>query len=706
MMDKNRCLFCGEFNPVDAEKCSICGMPLISDDVSLSGDMDDIIMQSEQDLPDDEKTPDRESVGQDTGGEDEQPDWLNGLRKQTAGTREFRNEDGQQAASEGEAFSDLESSIWYRDVLSAEESSLEDLKQEESIDPQSLTSADEATEEELSEKESDQILAWLDDSEVENIDLDDFAKDIQPELEHPEFSTTPFTPEILGEHTPADQITSPVHETEGSLDRLEESQNEDGNASESGSFEDLRQSFIEGTQIEAEEFEGESAELNYDLAQLAGDLDFSPVDLSWVGKDDFDAGTDSTASESDPLQNHIPLSLENTQGGTDAPSEGGFEGSTNFEIPEWLKSMSPFGSRGEDEPGNIRSGSYVEKAGPLAGLVDAIPAEPDVVSSAKSSPLSPRLQITKLQKTHARLLAEMIDGGEHNQHDAQKQAPDKRMVARIIIALLLFATVLFSSYLGWAPQKPSPSVGVEAFMAKKLVDDLPESSYVFVAIDYSPGYTAELEIEAEILARHLLDQGHHLMFVSTNPLGPILAGRVMDRLKKVSPAYSDPSYTILGFIPGGAVGIRSFAQNPPGMFPRDIDGQPVWDAPGLMNQKTLSDFPLLAVITENPERFREWIEQARPLMNDSKLLMIVSAQNEPVVRAFIDPNLRKVDGLVSSLGGSAEYAILMGDYSILSDLWSPHAYAATAAFGLIIVLGIMNTIARRLKSDQNDEAQK
>ena len=86
-MNEIRCPLCGEINPADAKRCRACEMPLISDEFGMNSE-------------DQEFTIDAELINQDKSGntisalenqeqdrENVDFDWLNGLRKQTAGTR-------------------------------------------------------------------------------------------------------------------------------------------------------------------------------------------------------------------------------------------------------------------------------------------------------------------------------------------------------------------------------------------------------------------------------------------------------------------------------------------------------------------------------------------------------------------------------------------------------------------------------------------
>ena len=81
------------------------------------------------------------------------------------------------------------------------------------------------------------------------------------------------------------------------------------------------------------------------------------------------------------------------------------------ELPSWLVGMRP---DAPVEPMPLAAGASssepVEGAGPLAGLRGVLPAEPDISKAEKPPVYSVRLQVSEIQETQAKILAELVAG--------------------------------------------------------------------------------------------------------------------------------------------------------------------------------------------------------------------------------------------------------------------------------------------------------
>ena len=259
----------------------------------------------------------------------------------------------------------------------------------------------------------------------------------------------------------------------------------------------------------------------------------------------------------------------------------------------------------------------LENAGPLAGLVGALIAEPDIIPSIKPPSYSSTLRASEPQKIQARLLSQLIAAESEAvllPHSAHIR-PQK--YGRIVIALLLFATAVISTVFN-IPAVSPPAISAEVFVAKKLVDDLPVNTPVLVAVDYLPGFSAELENGLGTVLDHLISKGHFLTFVSTSPTGPLLAERLVEGLQSRSSSSVLLEYANLGFIAGGPMGILAFAEDPRSSLSNEFQARQVWENKALLNVESIADFSLVVVAAENPETSRAWIEQAQPQMGESR----------------------------------------------------------------------------------------
>ena len=149
----------------------------------------------------------------------------------------------------------------------------------------------------------------------------------------------------------------------------------------------------------------------------------------------------------------------------------------------------------------------------------------------------------------------------------------------------------------------------------------------------------------------------------------------------------------LGYLPGGTVGIRSFAESPRQVMPFALDGTDVWGSGPLAGIKSLSDFAMVLVITESPYTARSWIEQVKPLLGDKPLVTVVSARAEPAVRPYFDGEPRIVQGIVAGLPGGAAYEQYAGAGPTWRvNYWDAYSIGITLIAVMLLVGGVVNII--------------
>jgi hypothetical protein len=98
------------------------------------------------------------------------------------------------------------------------------------------------------------------------------------------------------------------------------------------------------------------------------------------------------------------------------------------------------------------------------------------------------------------------------------------------------------------------------------------------------------------------------------------------------------------------------------------------------------------VITENPDTARMWIEQYQPQLAGKPLIMILSAQAQPIVRPYYEGSPQQVQGIISGTAGAAAYENLLGRVGIARNHWGAYSLAIVAACVLIIVGAIINAL--------------
>ncbi len=391
-------------------------------------------------------------------------------------------------------------------------------------------------------------------------------------------------------------------------------------------------------------------------------------------KDIFgDEGLEETASEEETLE------------GEDQPDLA------QADLPGWIEAMRPVEAATKDLPKVEEDSNLVESIGPLAGLKGVLPAEPDISQVKKPPAYLIKLQITDLQRANAALLEQMIKTEELPRAIPKRPVISSQHILRILIAFVLIFAVVWPLVMG-GPQLQGPAFFPGAAATSQLITALNPDSTVLLAVDFEPGWSGEMDAVAAPVVDHLMLKGAFFALVSTTPSGPPQAEQLMNFVRQHEDAQLQGGlrYTNLGFIPGGPAGLLSFAQTPQQVLPVSQDGTHIWESGPLADVKDLADFGMVVVITENPQTARTWIEQVHPSMGDVPLVMLTSAQAEPLVRPYYDSAPQQVQGLVSGLAGGMAYENLTGRPGAASNYWNAFGLGLAVAAALIIVGGIFN----------------
>jgi len=401
--------------------------------------------------------------------------------------------------------------------------------------------------------------------------------------------------------------------------------------------------------------------------------------------------------------------------GQSLPDEGQVESAESEselapgEFPSWLEAIRPVGDEAQTVPGR-GTPERIESAGPLAGLSGVLSAEPDHVRPRKSPIYSLKLRVSANQRTHADLLQGLIESEGRAQPLPQRRGISSQHVLRWAIACVLWGAVLWSVTTG-KQEAPLPAYTEETAEVNRLISQLPGEARVLLAFDYEPGLSAEMDAAATAVVDHLMLRGAYLTLVSTSPTGPILAERFLMKTQTDHHYTSGVNYVNLGYIPGGAIGLLSFVENPQRTLPYTLDMVAAWESeahpglPALQGVQRMNDFELLMVIVDDPDLARAWVEQVQPQLNEpdtlTSLVMVTSAQVEPVMRPYFEANPRQVHGFVFGLRGGAAYAQLTGRGELPRTYWGPYGFGLVVAALLILIGGlVLSSVSLLARSPQ------
>ena len=372
------------------------------------------------------------------------------------------------------------------------------------------------------------------------------------------------------------------------------------------------------------------------------------------------------------------------------------------QLPSWLQSIRPVESAAPSAPAMEEREKLVEKVGPLAGLAGVLPAEPEYAQLSKPKSSLVKLQVSDHQQAHITLLENLLAEEGQTKPVAAGPVITSQYFLRLLIGLVILVSVIAPLWLNrqYLPLTRPGGISQEVYDFQDSLSGLSTGAPVLVAFDYEPSFSGELDAIAAAVFSDMAGHGAQLVAISTNPTGPVLAERfIVSRLADLV-----PSYINLGYIPGGATGLLAFAQSPREVDPFDLRGVKVWETAPLAVVNNLSDFAMVVVITENPDTARSWIEQVQPFLKAAgkPMLMVLSAQAEPMVRPYYDSVPRQVNGMVSGLAGAAAYESITGTVGVARLYWDAFGVGLIIAAALILVGGLANLVLALLaKPDQS-----
>lgn len=367
---------------------------------------------------------------------------------------------------------------------------------------------------------------------------------------------------------------------------------------------------------------------------------------------------------------------------------------------EWGKSAEGESKLQADEFSKLAASGTSERsesAGPLAGLSGVLTAASINVRTRKTPTQPIKLRVSENQRGHADLLQGLVESEDQAHPIPYRRGISTQNVLRWVIILVLWGAVLWSVITN-KQQAALPGYTEEIAEVNRLINKIPTEERILIAFDYQPGLSAEMDAAASAVVEHLMQRELYLTLVSTSPTGPILAERFINAQTGYD-YVSGVNYANLGYVPGGVIGLLSFVENPQSTLPYTLDMVAAWEneshpaLPALQGVQSISDFGLLLVIVDDPDVARAWVEQVQPQLSDSDtstpLVMVTSAQIEPVMRPYFEANPRQVDGFVFGLRGGAAYAQLTGLGELPRTYWGTYGFGLVVAALLILIGGLL-----------------
>jgi hypothetical protein len=373
------------------------------------------------------------------------------------------------------------------------------------------------------------------------------------------------------------------------------------------------------------------------------------------------------------------------------------------DLPSWVQAMRPVDAVVPELASTSLSDSKVfESRGALAGLQGVLPAAAGFLPTSKPKAYSIKLQASEEQQSHALLLEQILAAETAPVPIGSFSVLATSRGLRWFLAFLFFVVltaVLFMRTQIFAMPVGFPAEEVSALNIVK--DSIPEDARVLVMFDYEPSRAGEVEAAAVPMFDQLIRSRHpRLTFISTNATGAILAERFISSGPLAEIGYQSGSqYLNLGYLPGGQVGIRAFAENPAqtAQYPFlqnsnfldfSIPAQSQ-TFPPLEGVSSLSNFGALILITDDADSARAWIEQTTPTRGAVPFVVVSSAQAAPMIQPYYSS--KQISGLVSGLHGGVLFEQNNeGRSDTVRRYWDAYSIGMLLAMALMLGGGLLN----------------
>ena len=389
--------------------------------------------------------------------------------------------------------------------------------------------------------------------------------------------------------------------------------------------------------------------------------------------------------------------------GSEQPAEPVSEELAQADLPEWVKEMRPIESIIPGETQMPEAERHAERSGPLAGMNGILQAEELVYQYKKPPVYSIKLRVTEKQRGQSSQLDTILAQETQPLMIPPQAKRVQGLLLRVLIAVLILGVLIAPPLLGMNPlAMPMLSPGESEQMFDQIENSLQENAPVLLAVDFEPAFYGEMKLSALPVVDHLMAQNARIVVVSTRPAGPALAEQLLSEAARQRSAFDLAEQTInLGYLPGDMISLLEFARQPAFAAPAALNGEYAWDKPILQGVTNMQDFAQVIVITDTAETGRAWVEQVQPLMGETPLMMVTSAQAGPMMAPFVESN--QIDGMVSGLLGGVMYAQRTQQETPATSYLASYQIGTLLAFGLTLVGAVISGGMALFKREDKDE---
>ncbi len=348
-----------------------------------------------------------------------------------------------------------------------------------------------------------------------------------------------------------------------------------------------------------------------------------------------DADADILADSSGGTLELTPVSDEWTAILNDLPPAVPLEEMlSKAEIPDWVMALKPAELTGEAP--KAQPAGPEETFGPLSGLRGVVTIEPVIALPRVAGPLKQFL-VSPEQQQQVALLRQLSQNGQSTDTAVTtKISRDISGWLRPLFALVLIIAVVLGLR-GETPVEIPGEVPV-ALSGVQFAVNRATSHNVLVAFEYTPAMAGELTPAAETLLAHLQQNESPTLTISQYTTGATLAEQIGGR-----------SVTHLGYLPGGAIGLRWLGEclnenaNCDRLFGRPLTAD---------EQRQLQNVALIIVLTSDRQSLVNWIEQVGA-SDDRPMVAGVTQALAPIAAPYFET--QQLEGVLNGVPGTAVY---------------------------------------------------
>ncbi len=229
----------------------------------------------------------------------------------------------------------------------------------------------------------------------------------------------------------------------------------------------------------------------------------------------------------------------------------------------------------------------------------------------------------------------------------------RRLDTRILYAIAL----LIIAWLYYAPAPIPIPVSEYTNVFYKTIQNLPPKSVVLLTSDFSARESPECYPGLVAITEQLLSKDLRLVVTTLNVQGYVFVDNALRERNAWARKKYGVDFVNLGWIPGEAAGVASFAKDIRSVFKRDYYGTPVDDLPIMKGVNSYQDIVMVIEVYADQPGVEIWMQQ------------MVARYDMPLIYYDIQSHLSDqlkyyraglAKAILSGLRGCAEFEYLMG----------------------------------------------